>query len=168
MHAEHYRHLLLLPLALLIAIASLLAVRSSGIEPQYEHLADDTPDACITRLLSAEEHGDAKAYLDCFTRAEREKLEANWRDPSQLASNLSGRKTGVVGCALTGLELIDANQAELVIERISDDHVTRQPVSLIQNGGRWFVANLSTPERHEPAIPYGTSVFTQEDPSSEH
>lgn len=160
MHAAHYRHLLLLPLALLIAIASLLAVRTSGIEPPSERLVDDSPEACITRLLSAEVHGDVGAYLDCFSQAEHSRLGAKWQSysQSQIASEVLGYSSDLVGKAITNLNYEGADRAGLTIERIKVDRVGHQEARLIREHGWWQVATLSAVNWRRPSIPYGTPV----------
>ena len=156
------RHrLLLVPLAAALLAAAVFASRGLRLAPQPAVAAEDSPAACIDRLLAAEERGDSHAYLDCLAVPEREQLEALWkgRSPSQIAAELREQSTGMVGRVLTDLSLPDADHARLVLERISKDHTRRQTVSLSREAGTWRVAELSTSDWQTPAIPYGTPVF---------
>lgn len=153
--------ILLIVVALLIVGALLFAVRTAGVESHSAPQADDSPEACIARLLSAEERGDSRAYLECFTDPQQRKLEITWqgRAPSQIATELRSQFAGLVGRATTDLKFADPDHAGLVLERIKEDHTERQQVILIREGGRWQIESLSKPDWQAPAIPYGTPVF---------
>jgi hypothetical protein len=148
----------------LILGAAVYAVRGPRATLRPAAVADDTPAACIARLLSAEERGDARDYLDCFAAGERENLETLWqgRSDSQRAAELQSRFAGLVGRALTDLAFPDPDHAALILERISKDHIERQQMTLVRTDSQWQIATLSTSDWKTPAIPYGTPVFGQQ------
>lgn len=156
--------LLIVPLAAALLGAAVFASLRPRFEPQPVSAADDSPEACVGRLLAAEERGDSAAYLDCFILPQREKLAALWRgrSPSQIAAELRDQSAGMVGRALTELSLADPDHARLVLERIGKDHTRRQEVSLSRERGTWRIAELAAADWQTPPIPYGTPVFTRQ------
>jgi hypothetical protein len=156
------RHLLILPAALLILGVCAVIARTPRVESAATTREGDTPEGCISRLLAAEQRGDMRAYLDCFTLTQRAKFEAHWqrRSQTQIAAELRNPSAGLVGRAVTDVTFADPEHARLVLERIHKDHTRRQQVILIRDNGHWLVADLAAPEHQTPAIPYGTPVFT--------
>jgi len=155
------RHLLILP-ALLIVGACAVIARMPRVESAAAPIEGDTPEACISRLLVAEQRGGAREYLDCFTASQRATLEALWqeRSQSQIVADLQSQSVGLVGCAVTDITFAGPDYARLVVERIYKDHTRRQHVALMRDRGGWQIAELDTPEHQTPPIPYGTPVFT--------
>jgi hypothetical protein len=156
------RHLLTLPAALLILGAAVFIARTPRVESRATPVEDDSPEACVARLLAAEQRGDMRGYLDCFALPRRTELETLWQGRSQteIAAELRDQCAGLVGRAVTDVKLSDPDHARLVLERIHKDHTTRQPVTFVRDAGRWRIADLSAPDRHTPSVAYGTPVFT--------
>jgi hypothetical protein len=156
------RHLLIFPAALLILGVCAVIARSPRVEPAATPREGDTPEGCVSRLLSAEQHGDMRAYLDCFTLTQRARFKAVWqgRSQSQIGAELQKHSAGLAGRAVTDVTFTDSDHASLVLERIHKDHTRRQQVALVRDERRWLVADLAEPEHRTPAIPYGTPVFT--------
>jgi hypothetical protein len=155
------RHLLILPFALSIIGVCVVIARVPRVESAAAPIDGDTPEACVARLLSAEQRGDPRACLDCFTFSQRAKFEVVWQGRSQarIAAELQNQSAGLVGCAVTDVSFADPGHAGLVLERIHKDHTRRQQVALVCDKGRWLVADLAEPQHQTPAIPYGTPVF---------
>jgi hypothetical protein len=153
--------LLILPAALLILGTVLVVARNRGVERRSPS-TEDSPEACIARLLTAEKSGDSRAYLDCFALSQKKKLEMVWQgqSQSQIAVDLCNQSAGLLGQAVTDVKFTDSDHAGLVLERIHKDYALRQDVELARDGGRWRITGLSAPERQTPAVPYGTPVFT--------
>jgi hypothetical protein len=156
------RRLLILPAAVLILGAAVFIARTPRVELRSAAPADDSPEACVARLIGAEQRGDSRAYLDCFAPSRRTKLETLWqgRLQSHIAAELRDQPATLVGRAVTDVTFTDVDHAKLVLERIHKDHTRRQEIKLVRDAGRWQIAELSTPDRQTPAIPYGTPVFT--------
>jgi hypothetical protein len=156
------RHVLTLPAALLIVGAAVFIARIPRVESRATPVEDDSPEACVARLLSAEQRGDVRGYLDCFALPRRTELETLWqgRSQSEIAPELRDQSAGLVGRAVTDVKLSDPDHARLVLEWIHKDHTTRQSVTLVCDGGRWQIADLSAAEHQAPSVPYGTPVFT--------
>jgi hypothetical protein len=112
-------------------------------------------------LLAVEKQGDVRGYLSCFGAARRAELEIQWKDrpTAQIARELRERAAGLVGHAVTGVELFGPDRAALVLERIEKDHIERQRVELSRTHGRWEITRLSPADWQLPAVPYGTPVF---------
>jgi hypothetical protein len=154
---------LILPVALLILGACVVIARTPRREsqPAPPPAEDDSPGACVARLLAAEASGDSRAYLDCFSRSQRTKLELVWqgRSTTEISTELRRQSAGLVGSAVTDVTFADPDHADLVFERIHKDHTARQQMNVVRDGGRWQIAELSTPNRQTPTVPYGTPVF---------
>ena len=74
------RHLLILPAALLILGVCVVIARTPRVESAATPIEGDAPEACISRLLAAEQRGDSQSYLDCFTLSQRADLEMVWQE----------------------------------------------------------------------------------------
>ncbi len=170
MNPAKSRRLLILPAALLLLGAAVGLARRPRAESQRERPMDDTPEACISRLLAAEERGDSRAYLECFVPPRRGKVETAWqgRSPAEVAAELHSQSAGLVGRVVTDLEFSDPHHAGLTLERIHKDHTRRQHVELACEGGPWQIVDLSTPDSQTPAIPYGTPVYGRSQNEKEH
>jgi hypothetical protein len=157
-----FRRVLILASVLLILGGAVFITRTPRVESRSATPPDDSPEACIARLLAAEQRGDSHAYLDCFMLPRRKDLETLWqgRSQSQIAAELQRQSAGMVGRAVTDLTFADPDRGRLVLERIHKDHTRRQRVALVRDKGRWQIADLSTPDRQIPAVPFGTPVFT--------
>jgi hypothetical protein len=155
------RAVILLPVAVLILGAAIAVSQSQRVVSTPAPITEDSPEICVVRLLVVEKQGDVDGYLSCFDAARRSELETRWRDrsPAQIAAELRERGAGLVGQAVTDIQLVNPDRATLVLERIEKDHVERQRVELTRTDGRWKIARLSTADWQTPAIPYGTPVF---------
>ena len=160
------REFIILPIVLFIIGGLAVVSRSRPVSSQPASsqltLADDSPQACIARLLAAERTGDVSAYLACFAEEQRAALRTSWRQrpDRQLAAELRERSAGLVGHAVSDVEFVEPDRASLILERIEKDHTERQHLDLSRLAGRWQIAKLDAPDWHRPAIPYGTPVFT--------
>jgi hypothetical protein len=158
------RRVLILPAALLILGACVAIAHSPRVESQPAPSAaeDDSPGTCVARLLAAEASGDSGAYLDCFGRPQRAKLESVWqgRSTTEISTELRRQSAGLVGWAVIDVTFADADRADLVFERIHKDYTARQQMNVVRDGARWQIAELFAAERQTPTVPYGTPVFT--------
>lgn len=122
-----------------------------------------SPAECIERMFDAAERGDAAAYLDCFTGAERERLleELNSAPREKFAATLVESVRPLKGRAVNGpaSNLQGAEQAKLEIERIYEHHGERQSYGLRRESVGWRIVSVGAVERFQQAIPYGTPVF---------
>jgi len=155
------RTLIILPIVFMI-IGGLVLISRSGPASSHSAPADDTPESCISRLLAAERKADLPAYLECFAERQRAELRASWPAQSdrQTAAELRDRSAGLVGHAVSDVELATPDRASLILERIEKDHSERQRVDLQRVDGRWLIVRLASGAWQRPAIPYGTPVFT--------
>jgi hypothetical protein len=152
---------ILLPVALMVIGAAIAVSRSQRVVSRPATVTDDSPESCVARLLAVEKQGDARGYLNCFDAARRAELKTLWRErsPAQIAAELRDRAAGLVGQAVTGVELLKPDRASLTRERIEKDHIDRQRVELSRTDGRWEITRFSPVDRQTPAISYGTPVF---------
>jgi len=122
-----------------------------------------SPAECIERMFAAAERGDAAAYLDCFTGAERERLrgELNSGPREKFAAALVESVRPLKGRAVNGpaSNSKSAERATLEIERIYEHHGERQSYGLSRASGGWRIVSVGAVERFQQAIPYGTPVF---------
>ena len=155
------RAVILIPVVMLVLGGAVAVSRSQRVDSTASSTTDDSPELCMARLLAVEKQGDVRGYLSCFGAARRAELEAQWKDrsPTQIARELRERAAGLVGHAVTGVELLEPDRAALVLERIEKDHIERQPVELSRTDGHWEITRLSPADWQTPAVPYGTPVF---------
>ncbi len=160
--SKQSRAIFLLPIVVAIIGALTLASRSRPASPQPSLPPGDSPESCITRLLVAERAGAVNEFLDCFSPQLRTELRETWRAQGdrQAVAELRERSAGLVGHAISDLDLAPPDRASLILERIEKDHTARQRVELQRIDGRWLIAKLATADWQRPAIPYGTPVFT--------
>jgi hypothetical protein len=153
---------LIIPAALLILGACIVIAHPPTVESRLAMPEDDSPEACVARLLAAEQRGDVRAFLDCFAPSRRTKLETLWqgRSQSRIAAEVQSQSVGMVGRAVTEVTFPDPDHARLVLERIHKEHTLRQRIEFVRTDGHWQIADLSAPEHETPAIPYGTPVVT--------
>jgi hypothetical protein len=153
------RRLLAVTLTLLVIGAIVVAVRQPVPKPIPPSDAD-TPQACVNRMLAAEENGDPVAYLDCISGEYRVETEARWskRTSAEKTAELQGLSAGLVGRTLNDVQLDDPNHARLVLERVSQDYIERQQILLSRESSRWKITRIGEPQRHRPSIRYGTPV----------
>ncbi len=145
----------------MLMLGAAIAVSRSQHVTGQPAATDDSPELCVARLLTVEKQGDVGGYLSCFGAAPRAELEIQWRDrsPAQIAAALRSRSAGLVGQAVTNIQLIEPHRAALMLERIEKDHIERQRIELARTDGRWEITRLSPADWRTPAIPYGTPVF---------
>jgi hypothetical protein len=155
-----YPRTVLVPLVLLALAAAGVGARSHLAGNPAVRSADDSPEACIARLLAAEKACDVRAYLDCFDTTQCDKFRVAWKDAprSRVAGELRAACDGLAGQALTNMEFADADHVSLVLERIHKDHTARQKIVLCRESQKWRIAELAPLDWHAPAIPYGTPV----------
>ena len=160
MNLPKSRRLLLVPIALLVLGAVLVVARTPRVESRPEPQADDSPEACVNRLLAAEERGDARAYLDCFAPLPRAELETVWqgRSPAEIAAELRRQSAGLVGRAVTDVKFTDPDHARLVLHR-DLDRLARHPPLAVQvderlrvPAKRFGIDDRRVPEQHPVAL----------------
>lgn len=129
--------------------------------------ADDDPESCCYRLLSAEQSGDVSAYLDCFTGALQQQLQAQLsaKSPAAQSAGLRDRAVDLTGQATTDLQFPEQGRAELTLERIFTQHRQRQRVELLRTKDGWKIVSIEDRDRVESRIPYGTPV--SQEPAAE-
>lgn len=129
--------------------------------------ADDDPESCCYRLLSAEQSGDVGAYLDCFTGELQQQLQAQLsaKSPAAQSAGLRDRAVDLTGQATTVLRFPEPDRAELTLERIFTQHRQRQRVELLRTTDGWKIVSIEDRERVESRIPYGTPV--SQEPAAE-
>lgn len=151
-----------LPAAVLVLAGFALLARSQRSETQAAGDKTDFPQACLSRLLAAEQKGDPAAYLACFEGSQRDRLRVLWtgRSESDVSAELQKRSVGLVGHSIGEIDFPVPDRACVMLERITKDHHERQRVELLRQNGRWTIAELSTPDWSTPVIPYGTPVFS--------
>lgn len=150
-----------MPVALLALGAAIAISRVQHFAPPQAATADDSPESCVARLLAFETQGDVSGYLSCFGAARRAELETGWQHLSgaQRAAELRSRSAGLVGQAITEVEILKPDRATLVLERIEKDHTERQRVELSRTVEHWEITRLSPAEWQTPEVRYGTPVF---------
>jgi len=155
------RTVIILPIVLMI-LGGLVVLSHSRPASSQPALTNDTPEACVARLLAAERAGALTDYLECFSEQQRTELHASWQAQTdrQTIAELRDRSSGLVGHAISDLEFAAPDRASLVLERIEKDHTARQRIDLQQIDGRWLITKLATADWQRTAIPYGTPVFT--------
>jgi hypothetical protein len=124
---------------------------------------DDTPEACVQRMFVAAEAGDVATYLDCFTGAERRRLERELADQSrdafaralqQAVQQLKGRAVFAPSEAD-----VDADTLRLTVERVYVNRTERQTYQMVRRADGWRIASVQTAQAYQPLKPYGTPVF---------
>jgi len=123
-------------------------------------VADDDPEGCCYRMLSAQRAGDVQAYLDCFTGELRQlRTEQLQRKSAEAQSaELRERALALTGQVTRDLQLSEPNRATLVLERVFTQHSERQQVALRLTDGGWKISSVQDLGRIESRIPYGTPV----------
>lgn len=156
------RPFLILPAVLLVCGGLALIARSRPADQRKVGPSETSPEECIARMLAAERAGDVAEYLGCLSEPERANFESLWRErpESQVARELRDRAAGLVGHAISNVELEGSDRASLVLERIEKDHTARQRIDLCLTKQGWQIARLAAPDWQAPTIPYGTPVFT--------
>ena len=122
-----------------------------------------TPEDAIQAMLDASRRGDTRAYLDCFTGAMRQQLDATRQQmgEARFREYLAESQAPVMGVATTRLPDARPDMARCEVEFILRDKNQRQTVELKQEGGRWRIEAMSQAVYAKPPIPYGTKVFEE-------
>src|SRR5262249_16037275 len=109
------RHLLIFPAALLILGVFAVIARTPRLEAAAPPLEGCSPEGGVSRLVSAEQRGDSRAYRDGFILSQRMKLETLWqgRSQSQIGAELQKCSAGLVGRAITQVTFADPENARL-------------------------------------------------------
>ena len=128
------------------------------------------PETCIERMFSAAEQGDVATYLDCFTGAERLRLDRELADQSRKAYATSLREAlrDLKGRAVFAAGTNDqrTNEVGLTVERVYVNRAERQTYRLVRLPDRWRIANVQAVQAFQPATPYGTPVYESSEPAN--
>jgi hypothetical protein len=120
------------------------------------------PADCIEQMFAAAERGDVEAYLDCFTGAERERLERELalqprddysRSLMQSIRDLKGRAVFEASASDQPFE------ATIIVERIYAHRIERQIYRLARESGTWRIAAVQAAAPLQPEKAYGQPVF---------
>ena len=155
------RRAVALALTLVLIAGALYLGRGVSARPSSSAAS---PAACLEQMYLAAERGDVEAYLDCFTGAQRERLETELRAGSRevFAKEIAASVNGLKGRAINGpgQATIETDRARLEAERIYGQHAERQAYDFRREAGVWRIESLGAIQRFQPLIPYGTPVYT--------
>jgi hypothetical protein len=142
-------------------VAALVAASGARQSPVARGAPDDTPEACVARLIAAEGAGDRADYLACFVEARHPAISAGWRGrpAAHVAADLRDRASDLTGYAVTDVSVSASEQATLVLERIYRERHARQRVHLVREAGGWRIDELGPAESQTPAVRYGQSLL---------
>jgi len=149
--------------ALIATLALLLTAIYLGRGGAGRREVAGSPTDCLERMFRAAEKGDVPAYLDCFRSPQRERLrrEAAAQTTDDFAASLTNAVRTLKGRAVSGPGGAgpDADRATLNVERIYAQHTERQSYHFVRDSEGWRIDAVGAVEKHQPPIPYGTSVF---------
>ena len=123
--------------------------------------AEPKPQEVIYRMLYAAGQGDAAAYLDCYRGELLRRLEQsrNEMTPAGFAQYLAQTNRQIKGIAISEPAASSQTQVELRVEYVYQDRNEAQQFFLENFAGEWKIARVSTAERVDTLVPYGTPVY---------
>lgn len=132
--------------------------------PSHESAAAaSTPADCIERMFAAAERGDVDGYLDCFTGAQRERLDREMASQprQEYARSLLQSVKDLKGRAVFDAPTSDAafDRATVTVERVYVHRIDRQTYRFKNESGEWRITEVETPAALQPAKAYGQPVF---------
>ncbi len=153
--------------AVVLLVTAAAYSRRQPSEAASELIAADTPESCLTSMVTAAQRGDVAAYLDCFTGAMRDELAIQAKGPSsqpfdaadfaeQLKTSIAGLKG--IASERDGSDRLD--QMKLVLERLYARHNEKHLVTLRRESDRWRISQMARVGAAVPPVEYGTPVFT--------
>ncbi len=145
---------------LLIASALLfLTGRERWSNMKFGETAPASPEDVIWRMVDAARDGDARAYLDCFGGALRERLEktANEMGASEFSRYLKKLNGEMTGIAVSDFEQSDEQTARLRVEFVSRGKSEAQTHRFRLIDGEWKIEAMEDAERINALIPYGAA-----------
>ncbi len=110
--------------------------------------APRTPESVIWRSSDAARKGDAKAYLDCFHGALRERLERAAQDmgQDQFSEYLKKLDQELTGIAVSDLEQPDNDTASLRVEFVYQGRSDVQKYAFELVTGSWRIVGIGDAE----------------------
>jgi hypothetical protein len=146
-------------LAALVTVAAIVAVLYFNRAPIAL-----TPEDCLKQMFDAAERGDVDAYLDCFTGAERARLdrELGMQSKEAFAQSLVEAVKTLKGRAIIAPpgKPATSDRAELTVERVYAHRNETQTYRFERSADLWRIAAVETVRAFEPPVPFGTPVFT--------
>ncbi|MEX2300578.1 MAG: hypothetical protein WD733_06560 [Bryobacterales bacterium] len=159
---------------IVIAVAALLVIgRKAGWElatsgglastaPQKRSApqAGPGPQDTIYRMLDAAGRGDTGAYIECYGGAMRRRIEQSRDEMSAggFARYLAENNQQIKGFAVAEPKTLSGGEVEVRVEFIYQDRNEAQQFLLAKSAGEWTITRVSTAERIETLVPYGTPV----------
>jgi hypothetical protein len=116
-------------------------------------------------MFAAAEAGLVDAYLDCFTGAERQRLErqlagqpreAFARSLVEAVSTLKGRAVFRPAGSGDG-----ENRTWRTVDRVYANRTERQEYQLVRQAGGWRIETVRSAAATQPEKPYGSPVFDE-------
>jgi hypothetical protein len=125
----------------------------------------DSPEACIGRMFDAAASGDVATYVDCFTGAERQRLERELADSRRelFGQTLKDAVASLRGRAVFADQPVTegADRARFLVDRVYETRTERQAYQLVRQDETWRIESVRTAESFQPDTAYGTPVFEE-------
>ena len=157
-------------LATIALVAALLVARVPSSSPipigaasDAQSNAEDSPLACVTRMIAAAQAGNVATYRACFTGQPLKELSS--AEGADNGATLRQSVADLLGYATHDLEMASDGRARLVLERIHAGYNDVQRVDLYLENGRWKIDRIERLDRPTPEIPYGTPIYAAPPPS---
>jgi len=114
-------------------------------------------------MFEAAKQGDVETYLDCFTGAERERLERELADQPEdaFARSLVEAVESLKGRAVFKGSADGDPEANWVlpVDRVYVNRMERQTYHLVRESNVWRIHTVETATSFQPDKPYGTPVY---------
>jgi hypothetical protein len=119
------------------------------------------PQDVIYRMLDGAAQGDVPGYLGCYSGVLLRRLQQS-RDemtPDGFARYLVQTNQQIKGVAISEPETRSETEIDVRVEFVYQDRNEAQTFSLERSSGEWKIARVSSAERVETLVPYGTPVY---------
>jgi hypothetical protein len=118
------------------------------------------PEEVVWKMVNGSRKGDVETYLDCFTGAIRNRLDATAGEMTRkgFSEYLKERGSELKGVAVYDVKRTGERQSSLTIEYIYQDQTERQGLILLLEKGTWRIIETEISRRSRPLIPYGEPI----------
>src|SRR5277367_724885 len=153
----------ILAVALVLAVGRNKGWSLSSVRAAVPAADDSAPQDAVYAMLDAARQGKVDAYLASFGGAQEARLRQSIAESSaaSFSKYLAGMNSAVKGVAVTTPEALAPNQVKVRVEYVYQDRSETQIMRLEKRGAGWKIVDVSSSDRIQIVVPYGTPVEDQ-------
>ena len=153
----------ILAVALVLAVGRNKGWNLSSVRAAVPAADDSAPQDAVYAMLDAARQGKVDAYLASFGGAQEARLRQSIAESSaaSFSKYLAGMNSAVKGVAVTTPEALAPNQVKVRVEYVYQDRSETQIMRLEKRGAGWKIVDVSSSDRIQIVVPYGTPVEDQ-------